>query len=196
MRSGIYLVLPLVGPAREQVLEVQARYDPRTARGWPPHVTLAGSSGMGPIDGDVPVPRLRAALEPVARETSPVELPLGPATRFMQTNVFVLPLDPHGPLRGLHERIRGAGLPYSPPRFAFTPHVTLSFYPELAPQAARAVLATRIGVPARFEELVVYRSFQNRTSELVMTLPLLGGERVSQDLPRGRNEPLDGADAR
>ena len=62
MRSGIYLILPLEGHARDQVLAIQERYDPRSFRGWPPHATLAGSSGMGPLDGDTPIPELRSAL--------------------------------------------------------------------------------------------------------------------------------------
>ena len=172
MRSGIYVILPLAGPAVTRVLEIQQAYDPRTARGWPPHVTLAGSSGMGPLDGSIPVPELRAALAPITRDTAPIELPFGPVTRFMQTNVVVLPLDPHGPLRTLHERIRAAGLPYAPPRFAFTPHVTLSFYPELTTARARELLAIRVTDAARFEEVTVYRSFENRTSRLLMTFRL------------------------
>lgn len=179
MRSGIYLILPLAGPAAQRVLEIQQAYDPRTARGWPAHVTLAGSSGMGPLDGSIAVPDLRAALTPIAQDTAPLELPFGPVTRFMQTNVVVLPLDPHGPLRTLHERVRTSGLPYAPPRFAFTPHVTLSFYPELTTERARELLALRVKDAARFEELAVYRSFENRTSRLLMTLPLEGSPRVT-----------------
>ena len=172
MRSGLYLILPLEGPARDQVAGIQAEHDPRLARGWPPHVTIAGSSGMGPLSGDIPLPALRAILTPIVDDTSPIEMPFGPATRFMQTNVVVLPLDPHGPLRALHEHIKVAGLAFDPPRFAFTPHVTLSFYPELSASRARSLLAVRAIAPARFERLLVYRSFQNRTSQLVMDLPM------------------------
>ena len=54
--------------------------------------------------------------------------------RFMQTNVVVLPLDPHGPIRELHDRIKASGLLHERPRFTFTPHVTLSFFPEPTPE--------------------------------------------------------------
>lgn len=172
MRSAYYIVLPAEPPARDAILEVQRAFDPRLSRDWPPHATLAGSSGMGPLTGDTPVARLRAVLEPIARETAPIELPFGPPMQFMQSNVVVLPLDPHGPLRALHERIKLAGLPYSPPRFAFTPHVTLSFYPEHPSAKMRALLTTRIPHPAVFRELRVYRSFMNRTSRLELTIPL------------------------
>ena len=88
------------------------------------------------------------------------------------------PLDGVSPLpalREMHERIRSSGLPHAPPRFAFTPHVTLSFYPELTPQRARELLAVRIPGPARFTHIVAYRAFENRTSRLLMSIPLGGG---------------------
>ena len=52
----------------------------------------------------------------------------------MQTQIVVLPLDPHGPLRTLHERIKMSGLRAARPRFYFTPHVTLNLYRELPPE--------------------------------------------------------------
>lgn len=174
MRSAFYVMLPVEPPVRDAVLAVQRTFDPRLSREWPPHVTLVGSSGMGPLGGETPVAQLRAALEPIAAGTAPIEMALGAPMRFMQSNVVVLPLDPHGPLRALHERIKLAGLAYAPPRFAFTPHVTLSFYPEHPPARVRALLGTRIDGPARFEELRVYRSFLNRTSRLEMVLRLGG----------------------
>lgn len=172
MRSVLYVVLPVEPPARDTILEVQREYDPRLSRDWPPHVTLAGSSGMGPIAGDVTTADMRRVLEPIARETPPIEMAFDAAMRFMQSNVIVLPLDPHGPLRALHERIKLAGLPYAHPRFAFTPHVTLSFYREQPPARVRELLAVRVAEPARFTEISVYRSFMNRTSRLELSLAL------------------------
>lgn len=174
MKSVYYLILPLSGPALARVSAIQEKADPRLAREWPPHATLAGSSGMGPIPGEVDVGVLRRTLEEIAASTPPIELPFEAPTRFMQSNVVVLPLNPHGPLRELHERIKTSGLPFAPPRFAFTPHVTLSFYPELTPQRGRDLLVERVTEPARFESISVYRSFLNRTSRHVMTIDLEG----------------------
>lgn len=174
MRSVYYVILPLAGPAADELLEVQRRYDPRLANGWPPHTTLVGSSGMGPISGEVPVGQLREVLEPIAADTPRIELPFEPPMRFMQSDVVVLPLDPHGPLRALHERIKLGGLAHAPPRFAFTPHVTLSFYPEHPASRLRELLAFRPSGPARFETMEVYRSFRNRTSRFVGRFELNG----------------------
>ena len=61
----------------------------------------------------------------------------------MQTQIVVLPLDPHGPLRTLHERIKTAGFRAARPRFYFTPHVTLNLYRELPQELLSALLAER-----------------------------------------------------
>src|SRR3954464_4981298 len=105
------------------------------AAGPPPHVTLVGSSGLGPIAIDTPSDELRAALAPVAATTPALTLHFEPPIRFMQTDIVVLPLDPHGPIRHLHEQIiqqlRALRIRAEQPRFTFTPHCTLSFYREL-----------------------------------------------------------------
>ncbi|MBA3670769.1 MAG: 2'-5' RNA ligase family protein, partial [Gemmatimonadaceae bacterium] len=131
-----------------RMAELQARFDPRLLKLGDPHVTIAGSSGMGPIAPDTTVTELEERLAVVANETPPITLRFGRPTRFMQTEIVVLPLDPHGPLRALHERIKSSGLRASPPRFYFTPHVTLSLYREQPPHQLAALLAERFDEPA------------------------------------------------
>ena len=174
MKSGIFVIASLAGPAAAKILEVQRQYDPRMAREWPPHVTLAGSSGMGPIAADIPVDELRRALAPVAAETPPLSLPFGAPIRFMQSNVVVLPLDPHGPLRALHERIKTSGLRFDYPRHYFTPHCTLSFYPELAAEKARELLRVRVTEPAEIDAIEAWLTNQNRQAKKLLHLPLAG----------------------
>src|SRR6476619_7544569 len=84
----------------------------------------------------------------LARYKAPqVTLRFGPPMRFMQTEIVVLPLDPHGPLRVFHDRIASCGLPFQRARFTFSPHVTLSLYPTLTREAARDLLAMRVTEP-------------------------------------------------
>ena len=153
-KSGIFIIATITGPVGERIAAVQAAYDPRLTRLGPPHVTLAGSSGMGPIAADTPVDELRDRLAPIAAATAPITLHLGRPTRFMQTEIVVLPLDPHGPLRALHERIKTSGLRAAPPRFYYTPHVTLSLYREQPPAALRELLSLR------FDEAIVVSAIE------------------------------------
>lgn len=168
MKSGLFVLIPIGGPAGERCAEIQRKFDPRLAALGPPHLTLIGSSGMGPIAADTPVDRVRAVLEEAARETAPMSLPLGAPMRFMQSDVVVLPMDPHGPLRALHERIKAASLPAAPPRFAFTPHVTLSFYREQPREALRELLSLRVTEPAEVTTIQLYHTWQfNVKTELL-----------------------------
>jgi 2'-5' RNA ligase len=130
---------------------------------------------MGPIPTSTTVAELRAALEPVALETKPLTLTFLPPMRFMQTNVVVLPIDPNGPVRALHERIKSSGLAYEQPRFTFTPHVTLSFFRELTPADAKALLALRVPEPVTVDRISAHRTVNIVSSRKLLELPLLGG---------------------
>lgn len=171
---GIYIIVELVGEAGELVRAIQEKYDPKLARLNPPHLTLAGSSGVGSIPAETKVPELRAALEPIAATTAPMLLPLEKPLRFMQTEIVVLPMDPHGPLRTLHERIARSGLKFKPARFSFTPHVTMSFFPTLTPQVERELLAVRISAPAIVDRFQVYLTRDPQPSKKLFELPLTG----------------------
>lgn len=174
--------------------DIQLRYDPKLARLTPPHVTLVGSSGVGAIPTDTPVERIRAALAPIAASTAPMQLPFGAPHRFMQTDIISLPLDPHGPLRALHERIARSGLPFKRSRFLFSPHCTLSFYPTLTPQRERELLALRVTAPAIIESLQVYLTRDPQPSSLLFSLPL-GGPAATPG-PTVSSASRDGASGR
>jgi hypothetical protein len=92
----------------------------------------------------------------------------------MSTNIVVLPLDPHGPLRALHERIARSGLTFARAKFTFTPHATLSFYPTLAREALRELLAVRVDAPALVDRLTVYFTRDPQPAVKMMELPLAG----------------------
>ncbi|HEY0970132.1 MAG TPA: 2'-5' RNA ligase family protein [Gemmatimonadales bacterium] len=152
--QGIFVIAPIGGAAGERIADIQKRYDPKLAASQVPHVTLVGSSGVGPIQAGTGVDRLLEALEPIARSMAPITVRFSAPTRFMQTNIVSLPLDPNGPVRALYERIRSSGLSFLPARFAFTPHATLSYFPTLDRSRERELLALRVTEPAvvdRFE---------------------------------------------
>jgi 2'-5' RNA ligase len=150
---------------------IQRRYDPKLAAVHPPHLTLTGSSGLGPITPGTPIEELRRRLAPVAAAMSPLTLPFGAPQRFMQTNVVSLPLDPHGPIRALHDRIGRCGLPFGPSRFTFTPHVTLNLYRTLEPEAIRELLAVRMREPAIIDRIVVTATDDPKPPRTVLELP-------------------------
>lgn len=171
-KSGIFIIAPITGATGERIAELQARHDPRILKLGAPHVTIAGSSGTGPIDAKTTIADLEARLSPIAAATAPITLHLGRPTKFMQTEIVVLPLDPHGPLRTLHERIKMSGLKAAPPRFFFTPHVTLSLYRQLPREELAALLGTRFDEPVVIDHMEVHLTKDTGESKHLISLDL------------------------
>lgn len=174
LKPGIVILAELHGPITERVLAIQREFDPRMANELPPHITITGSSGMGPIPPSVTDTEIAAALEPIAASTPPVTVTLQPPMRFMQSLVVVMPIDPNGPIRALHEKIKLSGLAYEQPRFTFTPHLTLSFYPELSRNRLRELLRFRIDEPVTLDSVQAYRAVDLTRTTKVIDLPLRG----------------------
>src|SRR5258705_4965345 len=173
-KSGIFIIAVIPGPVGDRIAALQAQYDPRLVRLGPPHITLAGSSGMGPIAPDTPLTELHEKLGPIAESTAPITLRFDRPTRFMQTEIIVLPLDPHGPLRTLHERLKTSGLRALAPRFFFTPHVTLSLYRELPAETRKALLAERFDEPVTIDSIEAHLTRDTGESKHLVTLALGG----------------------
>jgi len=178
VKPGIVVVAELTGPVAERIHAAQEQYDPRMAAELPPHLTLIGSSGMGPISVRTDPERLQEALLHGTRGTAPMTLSFEPPMRFMQSEVVVLPLDPNGPMRALHERladgIRAAKIVTERPRFTFTPHCTLSFYRELPPGLLRELLAMRVEDPITIDAVQAYRATGPSGTQRLFSLPLTG----------------------
>jgi 2'-5' RNA ligase len=178
MKPGIIVMSELHGPLAERIRALQQRYDPRMAAELPPHITITGSSGIGPFPPSTTNERLRDALAAVAADTPAFTVMLKPPERFMQSTVVVMTIEPNGPIRALHERIRASGLSYEQPRFTFTPHVTLSFYPELPRERLRELLRVRIEEPLTVDSIQAYRAETLTRTTKVVDLPL-GGTHTS-----------------
>ncbi|HSA55189.1 MAG TPA: 2'-5' RNA ligase family protein [Gemmatimonadaceae bacterium] len=170
--SGIFVLINLRGGVAERIREIQRRYDPRLAAFAPPHITLIGSSGAGPIAASTPREQLRRTLEAVTRDAGAIRLAFDPPVRFLQTDTIALPLDPHGPLRALHERIKTSGLPLGRSRHAFTPHVTLSLYRTPDQQEVRELLSLRVSEPVVVDHIAVSLTEEPYPPRPLFELPL------------------------
>jgi len=174
VKPGIIVMAELRGALADRVRAIQETVDPRMLRELPPHITIAGSSGMGPIAPETTDDTLIEALDRVAREMPPFEVRLEQPMRFMQSTVVVMPVDPNGPIRALHERIKLSGLSYEQPRFTFTPHLTLSFYPELSRERLRELLRMRIDEPIPIDAIQAYRAVDLTRTKKILDVPLHG----------------------
>jgi 2'-5' RNA ligase len=172
--TGIFIIAELTGEAGEEIRRINERYDPKLARYKPPHITITGSSGAGPIAGSTTSDELREKLEPIAAAAEPITLRFGPPLRFMQSDIIVLPLAPHGPLRVLHDRLIGSGLKFGRARFTFSPHCTLSLYPTLTPASERELLSIRVNASAVIDRIQAYLALDPQPARKLLELPLTG----------------------
>ena len=169
------MIAEIEGEAGDRIREINEKYDPRLARYKAPHLTLTGSSGVGPLPASVTTAELTDKLGPIASDTPPLVLSFGPPMRFMQTEIVVLPLDPHGPLRIFHDRVASSGLPFQQARFTFSPHCTLNLYPTLSRETARELLAIRITAPVVIDRVTLYKTLDPQPSKKLLELLLTGG---------------------
>ncbi len=184
MLNGIFILAELHGEAANRIAEINARFDRKLAGAKPPHVTIAGSSGVGPLPPSVTAEELERRLGPLAKSTSPLELEFGHPVRFMQSDIVVIPLRPHGKLRELHDRVATCGLPFARARFSFTPHVTLSLYPRLADGVARELLSVRIEGKCVIDALQCYHTRDPQAPRKLLDLPLSApADRTAGDAP-------------
>jgi 2'-5' RNA ligase len=174
MKAGIIVMSELRGALAERVLDLQRRFDPRMAAELPPHITIAGSSGMGPILPSTTDAQLRDAIARVAAATPPMTVAFQPPMQFMQSDVVVMQIDPNGPIRALHERIKSSGLSYEAARFTFTPHLTLSYYPELNRAQLRELRAFRVAEPLVIDAIQAYRALDITRTMKIVDVPLTG----------------------
>lgn len=170
--SGIFILGEFTGPVADRIHAISSRYDPKMANSRRPHVTLVGSSGLGPIDPKTSVEELREKLAPIAAETAPIELVFQPPHRFLQTDIVVLPFDPHGPIRHLHDRIGRSGLFFGRARFNFAPHVTLTLYRTLTRENLNELMQVRINESVLLDRLQVYLTNHPSPAKLLLELPL------------------------
>ncbi len=175
--EGIFVTVELEGDLGKRIHAHQLAFDPKMANYLPPHVTLIGSSGAGPIPAETPLVELKAKIGAVAASFAPMALQFGPPERFVQREIVLLPLDPHGPLRTLHERLTRCGLSFRQARYPFTPHCTINLYPTLTPVNLKRMLAIRESEAFLVHTLCVYHTKEPQKPRLLFKTAL--GEAVT-----------------
>lgn len=172
--DGIFITTELEGELAKRIHAHQLEFDPKMANFLPPHITLIGSSGAGPASPDTPLAELKERIGAVAAATAPITLRFGPPERFVQREIVSLRLDPHGPLRTLHERLKSCGLRFQPNRYPFTPHCTINLYPTLTPERLRRMLRIREDEPFTVHTLCVYHTKEPQKPRLLFRVALTG----------------------
>jgi len=173
--DGIFIVADLRGDDAERIAALQRELDPKFAALFRPHVTLAGSSGAGILPLRTPAADVVAALTRVGERVAPLDFVFGAPERFPATNIIMLPLPVHGPIRWLHEQIATCGLPFGTPKFAFTPHCTVHFFRTMTDAAWSKARRFRVKGPIRVDRIQAYATREPQPATLVCEVELRGG---------------------
>jgi len=172
--DGIYIVADLFGDEADRIAALQRELDPKFARLFRPHVTLTGSSGAGVLPLDTSVAELTDALSRVGAAVAPLDFVFGAPERFPATNIIMLPLPVHGPVRWLHDKIGMCGLPFAAPKFAFTPHCTVHFFRTMTDDTWQRARRFRVRAPIRVDRIQAYATREPQPATLLCEIALSG----------------------
>jgi 2'-5' RNA ligase len=151
-----FVCLDLPEPIASEVLAVRRRHRDEFRSALPAEITVAGSSGNGPLEADQDPQRVYALVDEIAATTPPIRAEFGPVIRFPETDIFVLTLKDEAPLRDLHARIAQSGLRFRPSPFPFTPHCTLGSRSPVSDEDARALLSLTLPGAFVLDAVAVY----------------------------------------
>ncbi len=174
MADGIFIVADLFGTEADRIAALIREIDPKFANLYRPHVTLAGSSGVGVLPLGTPAAEVREALQRVGDAVAPLDFVFGAPERFPATNIIVLPLPVHGPVRWLHDAIATSGLAFGAPKFAFTPHCTGHIFRTLQDETWQRARRFRVRAPIRVDRLQAYAAREPQAPTLLCEVELRG----------------------
>jgi 2'-5' RNA ligase len=91
----------------------------------PIEITVAGSSGIGPIRPGTDKNQTETALKSVLTGMKPFRVRFQEIRRFSNTNIFYLAPEDRQPFDHLHEILKNSRIAFAPNPWPYNPHCTL-----------------------------------------------------------------------
>jgi len=135
-----YIVAEIPEPVRSQVQVLRDSLNTLTAK-LPVEITLAGSSGVGPIPPGADLSLIQRHLERTLSGISPFRARFSAIRTFPNTSIFYLEPFDRSPFDHLHQELCGSGIPFSGIPWPYTPHGTLRGGAPLSANAASELAA-------------------------------------------------------
>src|SRR5258708_32489125 len=136
-----YIVAEIPEPVDSQVQALRDSLNTPTAK-LPVEITLAGSSGVGPIPAGADLSLIKRHLERILSVISPFRARFSAIRTFPNTSIFFLEPYDRSPFDRLHQKLRASGIPFSEIPWPYNPHCTLRGGEPLSADAA-SELASR-----------------------------------------------------
>ena len=135
-----YIVAEVPEPVRSQVQALRDSLNTLTAK-LPVEITLAGSSGVGPIPVGTDLSLIKRHLDRTLSDASPFRARFSAIRAFPNTSIFYLEPVDRSPFDHLHQELRISGIPFSEIPWPYNPHCTLRGGAPLDAGAASELLA-------------------------------------------------------
>ncbi len=127
-RLPAFIVLEIPPPVRGIIQSIRDSLSTRVAR-LPIEITVAGSSGVGPIPAGTGRNETERCLKLVLDGLKPFQVRFQEIRRFPNTDIFYLA--PHGrqSFDRIHETLKASGISFGPSLWPYNPHCTLRVGP-------------------------------------------------------------------
>src|SRR6266516_4306444 len=130
-----YIVAEIPEPVRSQVQAIRDSLNTLTAK-LPVEITLAGSSGVGPIPAGTDLLLIQRHLDRALSDIAPFRARFSAIRSFPKTSIFFLEPFDRSTFDHLHQELRMSGIPFSGIQWPYNPHCTLRGGEPLSADAA------------------------------------------------------------
>ena len=134
-----YIVLEISSPVREVIQSIRDALATAAAR-LPVEITVAGSSGVGPIQPGTDKNETETALRSALAGAKPFRVRFQEIRRFPNTNIFYLAPEDRQPFDKIHELLKRSGINFGPNPWPYNPHCTLRGGPMSVRTSAEDIL--------------------------------------------------------
>jgi 2'-5' RNA ligase len=129
-RFPAYVVLDIPQPIRSAVSNIRKRLR-YPAASLPVEITIAGSSGVGPIPAGYSIPTLVRQLGPIVETHRAFRTRFSGIGSFRDTHNYYLSPEDRTPFDEMHQSVGQSVVGFSPIQWPYTPHCTLRTGNEL-----------------------------------------------------------------
>ena len=151
-----FVVADIPEPHKTSLQIIRDRLATVTAR-FPAEITLAGSSGLGPIPAGTDVRLVKEEIDRIAASTAAFAMEFGEVGSFPDTGVFFVPPKDRTPFDLLHAALASSRIPFGASPFPYTPHCTLRVGPKAEPGVSGLILSTAVPTgPVLLDSISVY----------------------------------------
>jgi 2'-5' RNA ligase len=151
-----FVVADIPEPHKSALQHIRDQLKTVTAK-LPVEITLAGSSGVGPIPEGTDLDLIRDEVVRIARVKTAFSAEFGGISHFPDTGIFFIPPADRKPFDSLHTALASSKIPFGPSPFPYNPHCTLRVGPKVEPREAEQIQALAVPRgPMLIDSLSVY----------------------------------------